>query len=129
MLKSGKKYDLKLFKVKLEELCHDVPNYALKWEHKGKKGIYAVDTATLEGIEAKGYDLFLVENNYNEDLIEEHIQEAKENNDENKIYYLERAKQTHLSSQECNSFLIENMGSNSEYCYIHQSSYNYREVD
>lgn len=120
---------MKLFKVKIEELYHDVPNYALKWEHKGKKGIYAVDTATLEGIEAKGYDLFLVENNYNEDLIEEHIQEAKENNDENKLYYLERAKQTHLSSQECNSFLIENMGSNSEYCYIHQSSYNYREVD
>ena len=39
-LKCHKKYDLGLLKVKLEPLEHDTPNYALKWELNGKKGIY-----------------------------------------------------------------------------------------
>jgi hypothetical protein len=130
VLKSGKKYDLGLLKVKLEPLEHDTPNYALKWEYNGKKGIYAVDSCKIDHIQAKNYDLFLVESNYNEELLEQHIQECIENNDdENKLYYLQRVGKTHLSDKKCNDFLIENMGDNSIYEKIHQSSYNYKEVD
>lgn len=130
VLKSGKKYDLGLLKVKLDELYHDTPNYALKWELNGKKGIYAVDTCRMNHIQAKNYDLFLVESNYNEELLEQHIQECIENNDdENKLYYLNRVKSTHLSDTKCNDFLLENMGNNSIYEKIHQSSYNYKEID
>lgn len=125
-LNCHKKYDLGLFKVKLEELYHDTPNYALKWELNGKKGIYIVDTNSVEHIQAKNYDLYLIENNYQEDLLQEHI-----DNCENKdmLYYLNRVPNTHLSSEQANSFLIKNMGENSTYEYIHQSDYNYREVD
>lgn len=130
VLKSGKKYDLGLLKVKLEPLFHDTPNYALKCELNGKKLIYAVDTCRIDHIQAKNYDLYLVESNYNEELLEQHIQECIENNDdENKLFYLQRVAKTHLSDSKCNDFLLENMGNNSIYEKIHQSSYNYKEVD
>jgi len=123
----GKKYDLGLLKVKLVYLYHDTPNYGLKWNINGKKGIYVVDTEKIDHIEAKNYDLYLIENNYQEKLLEEHIKEAKEKDDENMLFYLNRVPYTHLSAEQANSFLIENMGKNSEYCYIHQSDYNYKE--
>ena len=121
-----KKYDLGILKVKLEPLYHDVPNYALKWEIYGKKGIYVVDTNKIDHIEAKKYDLYLIENNYQTDLLQQHIDNC---DDENKLIYLHRVPKTHLSSEQANSFLIENMGENSKFEYIHQSNYNYKEVD
>ena len=122
----GKKYDLGLLKVKLEELYHDTPNYALKWEINGKKGIYAVDTSSVEHIEAKNYDLYLIESNYVTELLKKHIAEC-ENKDE--LYYLDRVPRTHLSYEKCTDFLLNNMGDNSEYVRIHKSSFNYEEVD
>ena len=110
----------------IEHLYHDVENYALKFIINGKKGIYIVDTENVDNIEAEDYDLFLIESNYNEELLNKHIQECE---DANMLYYLQRAKKTHLSDKKCNSFLIENMGSSSEYCYLHQSSYNYEEKE
>ena len=126
ILKSDKKYDLRLLKVKLEELYHDTSNYALKWQINGKKGIYIVDTNSVDHIQAKDYDLYLIENNYQKALLQEHIDNCE---DENMLYYLNRVPHTHLSSEQANSFLIENMGDNSVYEYIHQSDYNYKEVD
>lgn len=129
-LESGKKYDLGLLKVKLEELYHDTPNYALKWQINDKKGIYAVDTNRIDHIEAKNYDLYLIESNYVTELLNKHIQECKDNNDdENKLYYLNRVKSTHLSYENCTDFLLNNMGDNSEFVRIHKSSFNYEDVD
>ena len=119
-------YDLGILKVELNELYHDTPNFALKWEMNGKKGIYIVDTCKVEHIEAKNYDLYLIENNYQKDLLQQHIDNCE---DDNRLYYLYRVPKTHLSSEQANSFLIENMGENSVYEYIHQSNYNYKEVD
>ena len=61
---------------------------------------------------------------YQEDIIEQHIKEAQENNDENKLYYLQRTLNTHLSKQKCDEFLMNNMGENSIYEYVHLSKYN-----
>ena len=126
ILESGKKYDLGLLKVKLEELYHDTSNYALKCEINGRKMLYAVDTNRIDHIEAKNYDLYLIENNYQKELLQEHIDNCE---DKNMLYYLNRVTYTHLSAEQANSFLIENMGQNSIYEYIHQSKYNYKEVD
>ncbi len=126
ILKSSKKYDLGLLKVKLEELRHDTPNYALKCEINSKKMIYIVDTTNVDNIIAKDYDLYLIENNYQESLLQEHINNCE---DKNMLYYLNRVPKTHLSSEQANSFLIENMGNNSVYEYIHQSDYNYERRD
>lgn len=124
LLNKCKWYSLGVLKVKLEELQHDTPNYALKCEYKGKKMIYIVDTANVDNIKAQGYDLYLIENNYCEDILQKHILECE---DSNKLYYLDRVPRTHLSNEQANSFLIENMGENSMYEYIHKSSYNYEE--
>ena len=126
ILKEYKWYDLGMLNVMLEPLIHDTPNYCLKWQLNGKKGIYIVDTANVDDVEAECYDLYLIENNYQESLLQEHINNCK---DENMLYYLNRVPHTHLSAEQANSFLIENMGENSTYEYIHQSDYNYRKVD
>lgn len=130
VLKPSKWYDLGLIKTKLEPLVHDTPNYALLFEYKSKKCVYAVDTNEISHIQAKNYDLFLIESNYNEELLEKHIRECIDNNDnEDKLYYLNRVKSTHLSYTKCTDFLLENMGENSEFVRIHKSSYNYEGDD
>lgn len=113
-------------KVKTEPLTHDVENYGLKWEFEGKKGFYATDTSNLDNIEAKDYNLYLIESNYNEELLKKHIEECE---DENMLYYLNRVPYTHLSYEQANSFLIENMSDNSRFEYIHQSEYNFKEEE
>lgn len=123
-LQPKKWYSLGIMKVKTEPLTHDVENYGLKWELEGKKGFYATDTSNLDNIEAKGYNLYLIESNYNEELLKKHIEECE---DENMLYYLNRVPYTHLSYEQANSFLIENMGDNSQFEYIHQSDYNFEE--
>lgn len=123
-LKSKKWYSLGIMKFKTEPLVHDVENYGLKWEFEGKKGFYVTDTSNLDDIEAKGYDLYLIEANYNEELLKRHIEECE---DENKLFYLNRVANTHLSFEQANSFLIENMGDNSRFEYIHKSDYNFEE--
>lgn len=118
-----KKYDLGLCKVKLEPLEHDTPNFALKCEYKGMKCIYIVDTANVDNIKAENYDLYLIESNYKEDILSEHLLNCEE---EDRIY-LDRVPLTHLSYEKCNDFLINNMGADSNYQYIHQSSFNFKE--
>ena len=120
LLKPQKWYDIGMCKIKLDELVHDTPNYALHINYKNKKILYVVDTNSVKHIKAKDYDLFLIEANYKKEVLEEN-----ELNSEEKIYY-ERVKNTHLSYEDANSFLIENMSSNSEYCYIHQSKLNFK---
>ena len=123
-LKPEKWYSLGIMKVKTEPLPHDVENYALKWEFENKKGFYATDASNLGVIQAKEYDLYLIEANYNEELLKKHIEECE---DENQLYYLNRVAYTHLSYEQANSFLIENMGDSSRFEYIHQSDYNFKE--
>lgn len=124
ILKPNKWFDLGMVKVRLEPLEHDTPNYCLKAEIKGKKLIYIVDTASVSHIEAKDYDLFLIEANYNQAILEEHIRNCE---DENEMFYLQRIPRTHMSYEMANTFLIENMSNTSEYCYIHKSNYNFKE--
>lgn len=123
ILQDGIEYNLGAIKVKLDYLYHDVDNYALHWEYKDKKGLYAVDTCRIDQIEAKNYDLYLIEANYKEELLEYHKQNCT---DDNQLFYLNRVDSTHLSWEKANDFLINNMGDNSEYQYIHQSNYNFK---
>ena len=123
-ISSEKWYDIGALKIKLQKVVHDTDNYCLHFEYKGKKGIYIVDTASVDNIEAKDYDLYLIEANYKEELLEYHKENCE---NDNELFYLNRVPFTHLSYEKSNEFLINNMGNNSEYQYIHQSSYNYKE--
>ena len=85
-------------------------------EISGKKIIYATDTYTLRGIKAKNYDYYLLEANYEEDEIRRKI---KDKETTGQYVYEYRVLKTHLSKEECDSFLLENMGNVSEYEYLH----------
>jgi phosphoribosyl 1,2-cyclic phosphodiesterase len=113
----GLKYNYKAFQLIPVKLYHDVENCGYRLFINGYKILYATDTRTLEGIVAKDYDLYLVEGNHFESEIEEKIKNKIENNE---FAYEIRAKNNHLSVEQCNNWLIENMGDNSSYIYMHQ---------
>ena len=123
-----KLYDLGIIKIKTERLYHDVPNYCLKWEYKEKKGLYVVDTNRIDHIDAKNYDLYLIESNYKEDILQKHIDDVSRETIGDLIY-LTRVPETHLSYEKANDFLINNMGENSRFDYLHQSEYNFEKEE
>lgn len=114
-------FDLGIIKLKVEPMHHDTENCGLHFKRNGKKGIYLVDTGNIDNVNAKNYDLYLIEANYKEEILEKHKKECTQE----ELVYLNRVPQTHLSWEQANTFLIENMGENSEFQYIHESSYNF----
>lgn len=117
MLQTGKLYSYGEYKISPIKLYHDVDNCGWRIFRGTEKAIYITDTTTVKGIKAKNYDLYLVEANYSESEIQERIK-AKETAGE--YIYEYRVLKTHLSKEECDEWLLENIGENSEYVYIHQ---------
>lgn len=105
-------YNYGIFKIEPVKLYHDVPNIGLRVFMNNKKLIYATDTYTLKGISAKDYDVYLIEGNYEN---EEELHERAYNS-----YYELRVKRTHLSREYTTKWLLENMGDNSIYEFMHQ---------
>ena len=98
------------------ELVHDVPNYGYKLHFDKGKVFYATDTGSLSGVSAKGYDLYLVESNYDDAELKARMDAKIEVG----VYpYEKRAMKYHLSRQKCDNWLYKNMGRNSEYVYLH----------
>lgn len=124
-------YDLGAFKIKPIETTHDVSNTSYMIDFKPETIYYATDTRELPSEEClKGLSMYFIEANYDEELLEQHIRELNTNGDtENKLYYLNRVKQTHLSSQQATNFLLNNMNENSQYIFLHKSSYNTKEEE
>lgn len=98
--------------IEVFELFHDVPNCGYKVFINNKKIVYATDTKTLGKLEAKDYDLYLIEGNYEN---EEELRERADND-----YYYNRVTQTHLSKEYTTEWLLQNMGDNSEYRFMHE---------
>lgn len=117
ILQIGTKYDYKLFKIVAIKLYHDVNQCGYRILFDDYKVIYMTDTKTIEGISAKNYDLYLVEANYKENELEERIKQKQLQGD---FTYEWRVKDTHLSEEQCVEFLLNNMGKNSEYVFMHQ---------
>lgn len=105
------------FKVSCFRLKHDVPNVGWRIEINGRKCIYATDTASMNGIKAKNYDLYLIEANY---LTQEAINRSIRKKAQGLYSYELRAMNNHLSKEQCDEFLNENMGPHSRYVYMHK---------
>lgn len=112
IVEPNKKYNYGLFSIMPLKLYHDVPNYGIRVFMDGKKLVYATDTNTLEGIVAKNYDVYLIEGNY-ESEEELHARAVTPE-------YELRVKKTHLSKEYATKWLLENMGNNSIYEFMHQ---------
>lgn len=125
----GNKYNYKAFKVEIEHLYHDVPNCCYKIEINSKKMIYATDTNSLNGIEAKNYDLYLLEGNYNEKQLLAELEESKRKGEFNYRY---RVLDTHLSEEKATDFVLRNTDNDNyilEYMHKHKNIKNKEEND
>lgn len=83
----------------------------------GERLFYATDTGTLDGIEASGYDLYMVEANHTRAELEARI-EAKKAAGE--FAYEWAASKNHLSQEQAEDWLYQQMGPNSRYVFLHQ---------
>ena len=129
VLQVGKIYDYGAFKVSPIKLYHDVPNFGWRIFLKPTiidfiKGNYeykifhATDTVHLEGITAKGYDLYAIEHNYCEEYIQQAIEEARANGEYTHAY---GSIKTHLSIQQARAFIDKNRKESSEVLELHKS--------
>jgi Cft2 family RNA processing exonuclease len=102
--------------VKAFPLIHDVKNCGWKIWLNGKRALYATDTASMEGIEAKACDLYMIEANYTEEDITERIRQKEEAGE---FCYEHRAMVNHLSREAADLWLMENAGPESRVIYLH----------
>lgn len=117
ILKIGTRLNYGRFSFQPLKLYHDVDNFGCRINVETKKAIYITDTKHVDGIIAKNYDLYLIEANYGEDEIRERIRQKEEQGGFINEY---RTMETHLSVEQATEFLLQNMGDNSEYQFIHQ---------
>lgn len=112
----GKIYDYKAFKVSPIKLYHNVPNCGYRLFIDGEKAIYATDTSHMLGIKAKGYDLYMIEANYDKEELQERINAKLEAGEY--CYELNVASR-HLSHEQASEWLMENIDEKSEYVFLH----------
>ena len=117
VLEMGRRYEYGPFAVESVPLVHDVPNCGWKIYMGGKKAFYATDTGNLNGIEAKDFDLIMLEANHDETEIKKRLADKEAAGE---FAYERRVMRTHLSYQQANDFIYANAGPNSEYIYLHQ---------
>lgn len=117
VLEPNKSYDLGICKASAFPLHHDVENCGWRIRIGNWKMIYVTDTSDLDGIKAKNYNLYLIEANYDVVEIMDRIKQKRLNGE---YIYEIRAMNNHLSKQQCDDFLYQNMGENSKFEYMHR---------
>lgn len=115
----GKIYNYGTFKVSIGKLYHDVPNCFYRLFVGEYKIFHATDTAHLKGITAKGYDLYAIEHNYDEEKAQQAIEIAKETGE---YCHAIGSINSHLSIEQAWEFINKNKKENSETVRLHQSS-------
>ena len=105
--------DLQLIMIPLK---HNVSNCGYKLYLNGEKIFYATDCNNLDGIDAKDYDLYMIEANYEDSEIQERIAEKEA---VGQYVYEYQVLNNHLSKQKADNFIAENAGINSRYVYLH----------
>jgi ribonuclease BN (tRNA processing enzyme) len=97
-------------------LFHDVPNAGYKIGFNGLRYFYATDTNKIL-TEAKDYDLYLVEANYEDEEIQQRIETKIIDGKEPFGEY--RAMRNHLSQKAAYDYIVSQMGANSQYVLLH----------
>jgi len=97
-------------------LVHNVPNCGWKIHFAAGKMVYCTDTNNLNGITARNYDLFMIEANYEDEIIQEKIRQKRENDE---YAYEVQVLKNHLSKAKANDFIYRNIGPHGQYIYMH----------
>jgi L-ascorbate metabolism protein UlaG (beta-lactamase superfamily) len=114
----NKWYDYGAFKVCIGKSYHDVDNCFFRIEKNGYKIFRATDSAHLENIEAKDYDLYAIEHNYDEDTVYQIIERQES---QGKFAHQKRSINSHLSEQQARDFIFKNRKKTSEVIRLHES--------
>lgn len=102
--------------VRPELLTHNVPNCGYHLTIDGTRIFYATDTGTLDGIEAKEYDLYMVEANHTQADIAARVAEKQAAG----LYAYEiKAAENHMSREQTEDWLYQNKGPRSLYVFLH----------
>ena len=104
-------------KVMPVALVHDVPNCGYRIWIGAESLFYATDTGTLDGITAKGYDLYMVEANHTKEELEARRAEKIAAGE---FSYEVNAARNHLSREQAVDWIYKNTGPNSKYVFLHQ---------
>lgn len=104
-------------KIMQQPTLHDVPNCCWHINIDNEKAFYATDMATLEGIMATNYNLYLVEGNYKTSELEERMNDKIKNGE---FSYEKRVAHCHFSEEQAMRFIADNAGPSSEYMLIHR---------
>lgn len=115
----GTWYNYGSFRVAPIKLYHDVLNCGYRITIDGYKILHATDTAHLEGITAKSYDLYAIEANYDEDKAMQAIAEAEERGE---YCHAIGSIKSHLSKQQAFDFIERNRKETSEVLLLHKSN-------
>ncbi len=100
-----------------ERLTHNVPNCGYHIQFDTERLFYATDTGTLDGIEAKGYDLYLIEANHTKEELVERLRAKRERGE---YAYEVNAAANHLSVEQAEGWIYQNIGPNGQYAFLHQ---------
>jgi len=117
---AGKMYDYGVLKICPVMLYHDVPSFGYRIYKDGTKIFHATDSAHLEGITAKGYSLYSIEANYDEDTVYSSIEEKQLRGE----YAHQRGSiNSHLSIRQAQDFVLQNgVPGQYEFIQLHQST-------
>ena len=100
-------------------LYHDVENCGWRINFDGFKLIHATDTQHMDGIEAVGYQAYFIEANHSEEQIDREIKQAQV---EGRYTHKIGAKNSHLSIEKANEFIMNNWNGEAIIRYLHVSS-------
>lgn len=118
---SGKVYDYGAFKISPITLYHDVKTFGYRIFKDDYKIIHITDTAHLEGITARDYDIYAIESNYDDENIEERIKQAEISGE---YAYQKNSINSHLSQKQAKDFIFKNKKESSKIVRLHESKNN-----
>lgn len=114
----GDSYDYGPVVIEPVPLVHDVDNCGYKLKLGNERALYATDTFALDGIEAKDFDLYMIEANYTEIEMAERI---KRKTEAGEFVYEYRAAAGHLSKEKADAWLAANATpGKSRVIYLHE---------
>lgn len=119
LVEPSKVYQMGEYMIIPIKLYHNVENYGYRILKNDYKILHVTDTVSLEGISAKGYDLYAIEYNFDEETIQSVIDEKTARGE---FSYEMDATQNHLSFQKADKFIEENKKETSEVLKLHISS-------
>ncbi len=117
---AGYWFEYRDFDIMPVKLLHDVPNCGYRIQ-SDELLFYATDTSTLDHIEAKGYDYYLIEANHTRAEIEARIEDKLARGE---FAYEVRAARNHLSQEQALEWLSCNISperwDRTEIVFLHQ---------